>query len=124
MFPILYEQITVGSVPAHNGLGVLSDAISCEIEQSRNAEYQLTLTYPIKGIHAADIAQRRIIKAKPNYTDEPQLFRIDRIGKTMNGVFTCYAKHISYDLSGYDILSGTANSAIAACVLLQDAASG
>ena len=121
MFPILYEQIAAGTVPQHYGLGTLSDAISCVVEQERNGIYELTMEYPATGIHAQDIAQRRILKVKPNFTDVPQLFRIDRVGKTMNGVFTCYAKHISYDLSGYVITSGTANNAESACKLLSDA---
>jgi len=124
MFPILYESITAGVVPQHNGLGVLSDAISCTVEQARNSQYELTMEYPISGIHAEDLFERRILKVKPNFTDNPQLFRIDRIGKEMNGVFAVYAKHISYDLSGYEITSGTASSAVLACALLQNAASG
>lgn len=124
MFPILYESITTGVVPNHYGLGVLSDCISCTVEQERNGIYELEMEYPMSGKHATDLAQRRIIKAKPNFTDDPQLFRIDRIGKVMNGTFTVYAKHISYDLSGYEITSGTAGSAVAACALLQSAASG
>ena len=124
MFPILYEQITAGEVPSHNGIGTLSDAISCRIEQERNGAYQLTLEYPSSGIHAEELALRRIIKAKPNPTDDPQLFRIDRIGKILNGKFTVYAKHISYDLSGYEISSGTASSAVEACALLEASASG
>lgn len=124
MYPILYETITAGTVPQHNGLGVLSDCISCTIEQERNGSYELEMTYPKDGIHAEELAFRRIIKAKPNPTDDAQLFRIDRIGKTMNGKFTVYAKQISYDLSGYTITSGTANNASLACALLQAAASG
>lgn len=121
MFPILYENISVGVVPQHHGLGTLSDAISCIVEEERNGKYQLTLEYPITGIHASDIAYRRILKVKPNYTDPAQLFRIDRIGKTMNGKFTIYAKHISYDISGYDILSGEANNVVSACAMLTQA---
>lgn len=124
MYPILYENITAGTVPQHHGLGVLSDCISCKVEQEKNGKYELEMTYPKDGIHAEEIAYRRIIKAKPNFTDDPQLFRINRIGKTMNGKFTVYAKHISYDLSGYEITTGTANNAILACSLLQAAASG
>lgn len=124
MFPILYDQITAGVVPQHNGLGVLSDCVSCYVEQSRNSKYELTMVYMASGIHANEIAERRILKAKPNFTDNPQLFRIDRIGKTMNGKFTVFAKHISYDLSSYEITGGTANSAVAACSLLESAASG
>lgn len=124
MYPILYESITTGQVPAHNGLGVLSDCISCTVEQEKNSIYELTMEYPRDGIHAEELLLRRVIKAKPNPTDNPQLFRIDRIGKTINGRFTVHARHISYDLSGYDITSGTANNIAAACALLQAAASG
>lgn len=115
MFPILYENITVGTVPQDHGLGDLSDCISCYVEEKRNAEYELTMEYPANGIHAAEIANRRIIKAKPNPTDDPQLFRIDRIGKTLSGTFTVYAKHISYDISGYPILTGSASNISEAC---------
>ena len=54
MFPILYQNITAGSVPQHHGLGVLSDAISCVVEQERNGAYELTMEYPLTGIHASD----------------------------------------------------------------------
>lgn len=124
MYPILYDQITAGTVPQHNGLGILSSAISCFCTQERNGVYELTLEYPITGLHAEELAVRRILKVKPNFADEPQLFRIDRIGKVMNGKFTVYAKHISYDLSGNDIVSGEASNIVAACALLQSAAQG
>lgn len=124
MNPILYERITAGTVPQHNGLGVLSDCISCTVEQEKNGIYELEMTYPMDGSHAEELAYRRIIKAKPNPTDDAQLFRINRIGKTMNGKFTVYGKHISYDLSGCEITAGTANNASLACDLLQAAASG
>ena len=123
MFPILYEQITAGMVPQHHGLGVLSDCLSYTVEREANV-YELTMVYPITGIHANELAERRIIKAKANFTDDPQLFRIEHISGTMQGKFTVYARHISYDLSGYEIMSGTAGSAVAACVLLQSAAAG
>ena len=124
MFPILYEQITAGTVPQHYGLGVLSDCQSCECEQIRNDKYEISFVYPMFGAHAQDIAVRRVIKIKPNPTDNPQLFRIKRVGKVMDGKFTVYCRHISYDLSGCEITSGTANNAASACVLLQSAASG
>lgn len=124
MFPILYEQITPGTVPAHNGLGVLSDCLSCECEQVRNGLYELTMEYPLTGLHAEEIYTRRVIKAKPNPTDAPQLFRIVRVGKEMNGSFKVYARQIAYDLSGYEITSGSANSIATACSLLQASAPG
>lgn len=124
MYPILYDSITLGTVPQHNGLGVLSDCISCSCEHARNDIYELTFEYPMSGIHAQDLSYMRFVKAKPNPTDDPQLFFIARIGKVMNGKFTVYCKHISYLLSGFDIVSGTANNAAAACTLLQNASTG
>lgn len=124
MFPILYEQITAGIVPEHNGLGVLSDCPLCECEQIKNDKYDIVFEYPITGIHAQEIAERRVIKIKANPTDDPQLFRIKRISKVMNGKVTVYCRHISYDLSGYEITSGSASSAVGACSLLQGSANG
>ena len=45
--------------------------------------------------------------------------RIYKVGKTMNGRFEVNAQHISYDLSGKLILTGTASSALTACALLE-----
>lgn len=81
--------------------GVLSDAISCEVEENRNGEYELEMQYPITGRHYSKIALRWLIIAKPNYTDEPQPFRIYSISKEIDGVVTINAQHVSYDLSGY-----------------------
>ena len=125
MFPILYEQIdTIGTVPTHNGLGILTDCLSCMVTEERNGIYELTLQYPINGLHADELKERRILKVKPNFTDDNQLFRIYKVGKVLNDKFTVYARHISYDLSGYTINSGTATNAVLACDLLQNQASG
>ena len=121
MYPTLYEQIdNVGTVPANNGLGILTDCLECMVTEERNGIYELTLKYPTSGIHAKELKERRILKAKPNYTDDPQLFRIYNIGKVLNGSFTVNARHISYDLSGYTITTGTAANAVLACDLLQN----
>lgn len=119
MTPILYSSITEGTVPSHYGVGALTDCLSCEVTEERNGSYELTMTYAAEGIHASDIEPNKFIKAKPNLTDDPQLFRIYKVGKTINGTFTVYAQHISYDLSGKLITSGTATSCATACTLLK-----
>ena len=118
MLPILYSTITEGTVPSHYGEGVLSDCLSCSVKEARNGEYELTMEYSAEGIHADAIVPNAVIKAKPNFTDSDQLFRIYKVGKTINGHFTVNAQHISYDLSGKVITSGTAASCTAACLLL------
>ncbi|MBQ3990824.1 MAG: phage tail protein [Bacteroidales bacterium] len=126
MIPILYasSSVTEGPVPTSYGIGALTDCISCECPEERNSIYELSFVYPANGIHADQIQYGSIIKAKPNFTDNPQLFQVTKIGKTMNGQFTVYCQHISYLLSGKVITSGTASSCIAACLLLTGSAGG
>ena len=118
MKPILYQTLVEGTVPSDYGLGVLSDCISCQVTEERNGPYELVMTYASEGIHAEDILVNRFIKVKPNFSDNPQLFRIYKVGKTINGHFTVNAQHISYDLGGKVATSGSANSCADACILL------
>lgn len=116
MIPILYATLTEGTVPSHYGIGALTDCLACTVMEERNGQYELTLEYPSSGIHAEDIQPNSFIKAKPNFTDAPQLFRIYKVGKEMNGRFTCCAQHISYDLGGKVAPAGIfTNNAINAC---------
>jgi len=122
MYPILYETMTEGTVPTHKGLGVLSDCISCHVTEERNGAYELTMSYTTGGLHAEDIKVNRFIMAKPNFADDPQIFRIYRVGKDIGGQFVVNAQHISYDLSGKIITTGSANDIITACSVLQNKA--
>jgi phage minor structural protein len=124
MFPILYDSVVTGTVPDHYGIGVLKDALSCEITEERNGEYELTLKYPSSGAYASYLVTRAIIKAKPNFTDDPQLFRIYKVGKEIGSSFSVYARHISYDLSGFPITAGSASNVGDALTLLNNQASG
>ena len=119
MIPILYNTITEGAVPTNYGVGPLTDCLSCEVTEERNGPYELTLVYAAQGIHADEIIPNACIMAKPNFSDDPQLFRIYKVGKTMNGRFEVKAQHITYDLSGKVITSGTAVNCTAACALLE-----
>ena len=124
MIPILYQSITVPTVPTDYGRGALSDCLGYEVTEQKNGSYEMTLTYPANGLHVEDLTAGAIIKAKANYSDDPQLFYIYRVGKVINGRFTINARHISYYLSGNAITSGTAANCAAACALLQSQATG
>lgn len=124
MYPILYENVTPGVVPDNYGIGVLTETLSCEVKEERNGEYELTLKYPACGKYANNITTRSIIKAKPNYSDSPQLFRVYKVGKVINSSFTVKARHISYDLCGTPIYSGLADDVTEALQLLKDASTG
>lgn len=107
---------------ADNGLGALSDVISCQVTEELNGAFEATLEYPVTGIHYEDIAPRCIIFAKPNPYSDPQPFRVYRITKPLSGRVAVYAEHISYDLSGYPVEPFTASSAAEAMSKLESAA--
>lgn len=96
------------------GLGALTDCIRCEVTEERNGEFELVMEYPANGAHFSDIAERCLILATPNATDEPQAFRIYQITTPINGVITVNAEHLVYDLSGVPVLPFTAQSCAAA----------
>ena len=83
-----------------NGLGALSDCISCVVEETLNGPFEMEMQYRLNGLHYADITLRSIILAKPNPTARPQPFRVYKISRPINGVVTINAQHLSYDLSG------------------------
>lgn len=79
----------------------LTDTISCVVEREINGIYELTMTYPINGTKYEDIALRSLLYVEPDDQKPRQLFRIYKISKPLRGVVTIWARHISYDLSGY-----------------------
>jgi len=82
-----------------NGLGLLVDAISCQVEEESNGDFELTLVYPSDGSFFYALKQDNLIKADASDALKGQLFRIDTISKPLNGQVTVYAKHISFDLA-------------------------
>ena len=82
MRPILYEQNE--RVFDTNGMGVLHDAISAEVTEVRNSEFELELKYPVGGEWAKALTQNRYILVKPNDYDEPHAFRIYEVEKEVD----------------------------------------
>jgi phage minor structural protein len=89
------------------GLGMLPDCTSCIVTEERNGVYELEFSYPITGVNYQELSPDRIVKAKPNERSEPQLFRIYRNSKPLNGIVKFYAQHISYDLNTMVVLPFT-----------------
>lgn len=82
MRPILYEQNE--RIFDTNGMGVLHDAISAEVTEVRNAEFELELKYPVGGEWAKELTQNRYILVKPNDYDDPHAFRIYEVEKEVD----------------------------------------
>lgn len=112
MKPILYPETEKDYTT--NGLGVMADAISCQVIEERNGIYELTMEYPQSGIHYDELKMDRILLAKANPTADTQPFRIYRVTRPMSGRVFVYAQHISYDLSGVPVAPFAAGSAAAA----------
>lgn len=111
MRPILYEQNE--RVFDTNGMGVLHDAISAEVTEVRNAEFELELKYPVGGEWAKELTQNRYILVKPNDYDEPHAFRIYEVEKDVDSnQITVKAVTKTDELSGNVIKPLSIKSAI------------
>ena len=117
-YPILYNATETDF--DHNGIGILSACLSCEVTEEANGAFELAMTYPMDGIHFAEIGDRAIIKAKADQFRQPQLFRVYAISKPMNGIVTVLAEHISYDLSGIPVKPFSASTASSALTGLKN----
>lgn len=98
MIPVLFDKKATSFNT--NGIGQLSEALTCTVHEIRNGLYELTLTYPCSGKLFKQIAEDCIIYAKPNEKSNPQPFRIYSVSAPMDGIVTYNAEHKSYDLSG------------------------
>lgn len=104
MIPILYpKRATKADTENGNGLGFLTDCTKCEVTEERNGVYEAVMQYPVTGELFSQITDGAIFKAAANETSEPQLFRIYKASKPINGAVTYYAEHISYALNGLPI---------------------
>ena len=117
-YPILYSATETNF--DHNGFGILSACVSCEVTEEANGIFELAMTYPMDGVHFAEIGDRAIIKVKADKFRDPQLFRVYAISKPMNGIVTVLAEHISYDLSGIPVKPFSASTATGALTGLKN----
>lgn len=107
MMPRLYAPETAEF--DNNGIGVLSDVISCRAYPAFGSD-ELKMSYPLTGIHYADIHIRSILVVKPDPFRDPQPYRVYKITRPMSGTVTIYARHIAYDLSGTIVAPFSASS--------------
>ncbi|KRK40888.1 phage tail spike protein [Loigolactobacillus bifermentans] len=108
--PILYEE---GTTDFWNmGLGPLSDATTTTVTEERNGEFVLDMTYPIDGVRATALKEKRIIVADAGHKLTHQQFDITDVKSNLT-MITVHAEHVSYRLSRYPLLpsvSGTGDA--------------
>ena len=118
MNPILYGATE--KTFKTQGLGTLSEAISCKVTEERNGSYELEMVYPQSGKRFKELLLSRIIKAVPAYRKDPEPFRIYYISKPFNGKVTVKAEHISYQLSYIPVKPFTASNVVEAMEKLKN----
>ena len=112
MIPVLYNEEEMEFIT--QGIGALSDAISCKVVEELNGSYELTMQYPVTGLHFSDIILNRLILADHAPSRQSEPFQIYKISKPINGIVTIYAEHISYRLSYVPVSPFTANNCVEA----------
>ena len=95
-FPILYESAVQDSDT--NGIGALSDTLTCQAHRDSNQFPTLQMTYKLDGIHAKDLKEGRIIMADEGPDFFHQKFRINQVTRTDQNI-TVNATHIAGDLA-------------------------
>lgn len=116
MYPILYEKNEQSFQSI--GIAILSDCLSCTVNEELNGKYECEFSYSISGVNFEKITADRIIKVQANEVSQPQLFRIYKSSKAINGIVKFYCQHISYDLNMLvvepfgDLLKVSANYAL------------
>lgn len=112
MRPILFSK-TATSFDT-NGIGRL-ECTECRVTEERNGIYELEAVVPECAALASSVEMDSIIVAKPSEGASFQGFRVYKITKPINGLFTVFAQHISYQLSNIPTMPFTINVSTSAC---------
>lgn len=110
-YPVLLSGDAVKNVnyPAHDGLGVLRDALSCTVTMGTDGEYTLDMSYLVNGAKSDRLITGALLRVDLTrlYHDEgrkPQFFRITEIKKEMTAggeLIQVHGEHLSYDMKWY-----------------------
>lgn len=110
MIPILFDKTETAFTS--NGIGRLTDCISCSVTEERNGIYEVELEYPITGKWYHEmISNGGIIGVIHDDNHDIQPFDIYMSSQPIDGVVTFYAHHISYRLNNIMLQPFTATSA-------------
>ncbi len=101
MIPILFEYNTTDF--STHGIGDLLDCTSCSTLMNEEGEYELSFNYPKTGDLLKELTIGRLVYAKANPWQSPQIFRIYGYKKGIGGIVTVNCQHISYDLANIPV---------------------
>ena len=118
MIPILYEHEETAFTS--NGLGRLSDCVSCRVTEKRNGIYEMEFVYPITGRHFEEITLGSIVGCIHDDVKDIQPFEIYARSAPLEGLVTFYGHHISYRLGNVILRPFEASSCAGAMVGITD----
>lgn len=99
MIPVLMGHETAldtdSTYTGQMGLGLLADAVSCNVVEERNGEFYLEMVYPVGGANWEKILPACLIKAVPSDGADEQLFRIVSVRPDITGRVSVRAEHVS-----------------------------
>lgn len=115
MIPILYRIDERTFSPARNytsnGLGRLTECVSCTVTEERNGIYECEFQYPITGrFYTELITNGGIISVIHDDTKALQLFDVYAHTDPIDGIVTFNAHHISYRLANIILRPFTSSS--------------
>ncbi|MGN0489398.1 MAG: phage tail spike protein [Ruminococcus sp.] len=94
MIPRLYvSQNAYGT--SRELIGNINHTFSCTSKEALNGENLLELSTDINDFTNDYISTQKIIEAKPNPHQEPQLYIINKVERLISGKVNVFAKHIS-----------------------------
>ena len=108
MIPILFKSDATDFTT--NGIGRLTDAISCTVTEERNGQYELEMQYPMDGQYYSEIKTSSIIAAIPYDGAKIQAFQVYKVSRAIGGRVTINAQHISYRLNWIPVMPFSASS--------------
>lgn len=97
MIPILYDKSE--KLFKNNGIGRLSDTISCKVTEKRNSTYQVVLEYPTQGKLSNHLKTGNIIFCKIPYKNQCQPFDIVEVecaGNTIRATGEHVSRRLKY----------------------------
>lgn len=119
MTPILFSKTE--TTFTSNGIGRLTDCISCTVTEERNGIYECELEYPITGKWYNEMtANGGIIGVIHDDNHDIQPFDLYMSTAPIDGVVTFYAHHISYRLNNIILQPFTASTASAAIAAISN----
>ena len=112
MKPILFDKSATAFTT--NGIGRL-DCIECLVTEERNGQYELEMSISQEAQFASEIGMNSIIVVRPCVGGSLQAFRVYDIEKFIDGKFTVYANHISYQLNYIPTMPFSEPASASAC---------